>query len=261
MLCTQAVEANQIKLAHHSPSKYVSDQVWNEVKEYLLPDDHPVKKKLDLMFSNDRILSDIQSLEKAGFDYLPPQHRTQMIVAKHPDLKGIVIKAYLDEQEYYEGRPEHYYWIRRIKGARLIQRYIDTHHYGNLFKVPGKWIYLLSDKPSPPRHYLRKKFILIAEDMELYDDKTNEELWGNDEWVTKKRLRALYAITTDLGLLDSAKPSNCFFSVDGKAAFVDTELYRKTHIRYDKLTPFLSPSMQDYWRKITHNRSQLPIMN
>jgi len=261
LLSTQFVEASQTKLTNNSPSRYVSNEVWKEVRSYLIPNNHPVKKKLDLMFSEARVLSDIESLENAGFEYLPPQHRTQMIVAKHPDLKGYVLKTYLDEQEYYEGKPEHYYWIRRIKGARLIQNYINTHGYGDLFKVPKKWMYLLPDKPSPPRKYLRKKFLLIAEDMELYDDKTNEELWGNDKWATKKLLRALYAITTDLGLLDSAKPSNCFFSIDRKAAFVDTELYRRTHIRYDKLTPFLSPSMQNYWRKVTHNRSQPPIIN
>ena len=201
------------------------------------------------------MFNDQWSITAAGFDASPPQHQTQMIVAKHPSLQGYVIKAYLDEQDYYSGKPEHYYWIKRIKGAELIRKSINTHKYNNFFKVPKKWIYLLPDEPSPSPNYLRKLFILVEEDMELFDNKTNENLWGS-EWVTKDLLNALCTITTELGLLDSARPENCSFSIDGKAAFVDTELYHRIRVKYFRLTPYLSPPMQEYWNKLTKNKGK-----
>lgn len=249
------MEAIHRESMNSCPSVYVSHKIWKDVEEYLMEEDHPIKERLDLIFSTTRALCDQESMEAAGFKVLPPQHHTHMIVAKHPMLEGYVIKAYYDEQPYFKGRPEHFYWIRRIKGAKLISKYIKNHSYDSFFKVPKKWIYLLPDEPSPPKHYLRKLFILIAEDMGLYDDETNKKLWGST-WVTKQMLKTLYAITTDLGLLDSAKPANCSFSLDGKAAFIDTELYHRSHVRYDKLTLFLSPPMQEFWKDLTENSKQ-----
>jgi hypothetical protein len=250
LIFIQGIEANQKKLAHTTPSKYLSLREWNKVKKYLMPDHHPIKKKLDLMFSSARLLCNRESAEAAGFEAFPPQHNTQIIVAKHPELRGYIIKAYFDEQQYFKGKTECEHWIRRVKGARLIQNYIRTYRYDNLFKVPKKWIYLLPDEPSPPPHHLRKMFILVEEDMEIFDDITNKLRWGS-EWVTKRRLYVLYKITTDLGLLDSAQPSNCPFSIDGKAAFVDTEMYHRHFVKYEKMTPYLSPAMKLYWKKIT----------
>ena len=257
LLYNQEIEANQKRLINNNPSKYVNNEVWRQVQNYLIPDNHPIKEKLNEIFSRSRALADQESMKAAGFDTLPPQHQTQMIVAKHPELRGYVLKIYLDEQKYYRGRPEHYHWIKRIKGTRLIRAYLNKHGDGSLFKAPQKWIYLLPDDPSPPSHDGRKNFILVAEDMELFDEKMNESLWGS-EWVTEDLLKTLYRITTDLGLRDSANPSNCPLSIDGKGAFVDTEVYHRSDVRYWKLTPFLSPSMQAYWKKITKNKSQPP---
>lgn len=251
---SQEVESGQQKHLKNNPSLFVSDEVWKQVRDYLMPEDHPIKKKLDLIFSSSRALCNQRSMEAVGFNVLPPQHHTQMIVAKHSELQGYVIKAYYDEQDYYAGRPEYYYWVKRVKGAELIRKYIKKNSYTNLFKVPKKWIYLLPDDPSPPANFLRKIFILVAEDMKLFDPQSNEVLWGSGK-VTEEFLDALYAITTDLGLLDSAKPANCAFSMtDGNAAFIDTELYHGRHVKYEKLTPFLSPTMRSYWETITQKK-------
>jgi hypothetical protein len=52
----------------------------------------------------------------------------------------------------FKGRPEHYYWIKQVRRARLVQESIRAHNYQHLLKVPEKWIYLLPDEPSPPPH-------------------------------------------------------------------------------------------------------------
>lgn len=232
----------------HSPSQYVSDQVWQEVRDFIIPNDHPIKYRLDAIFSASRAFYDFQSMEAAGFTATIPQHHTGIIVTRHPELKGYVIKAYLDIQEYHSGKPEYYFWKKRAIGAQLIRKSIEEHNYGHLLKVPQKWLYLIPDDPAPLPG-LPKMFILVEEDMDIYDSETNKELWGS-QIVTKKLLKSFYNVITELGLFDCAKPDNCPISKDGRVAFVDTQCYHFKKVKYHKLTPYLSPSMKKYWKKL-----------
>lgn len=236
-----------------SPSKYISNDIWLQLHPFIMPDDHPIKQKLDKIFSASRALCDLQSMIAAGFEPALPQHHTQIIVTKHPELKGYIVKAYLDIQEYHSGKPEYYFWKKRITGAQLIKKSIKNHKFEHLLKVPKKWIYLLPDEPSPPPNYLRKMFILVEEDMNIYDDRTNEALWGSS-LVTNELLDALYTIITELGLRDCAKPANCPISRDCRVAFVDTQSYHAKTVNYYKLTPYLSPPMQQYWIELVKGK-------
>ena len=251
LFCFHGITAEEVKIENEIPSTYVSREVWMAVQEYLMPDDHPIRKKLDQIFSSTRALSDAKSMKIAGFDRAKPQPHTGIIVTRHPELPGYVIKAYRDDCELFDGRPEYHFWIKRARGARKIQAFITAHKYDHYFKVPKKWIYLLPDEPSPPSKYLRKNFILVAEDMDIYGDKKTKQLWGSDR-VTKDLLDAFYNITTELGLADCAKPANCPFSRDGRIAFVDTQISNnRGYVKYDRLTPYLSSPMRDYWKKLT----------
>lgn len=246
-----------------SLSKYVSDQVWAEVSDYLMPDDHPVKKKLDEIFSSSRALSTIVSMKMAGFFPVRPEPHTQLIVTKHPELKGYVIKAYLDNQEYSKNLPEYYYWIRRIQGARKVRDYIEMHQLGHLFKVPSKWIYLLPDEPSASQLSVRKNFILVEDDMEIYPTKTNERLWKSSK-VTPELLDTLFKLITEVGLYD-AKARNCPFCKDGRIAFVDTQVHPKGEgfvtfnpqkiDKYEKLLKHLSAKNKVHWNTLIRNSS------
>lgn len=89
--------------------------------------------------------------------------------------------------------------------------------------------------------------------MDLYDDKTNEKRWGS-RWVTQDLLEALFTLTTELRLADCTKPKNCPFSMDGKVAFIDTQTFNTGYVKYQRLTPFLSSPMRDYWEKITKGK-------
>lgn len=255
LICTRVIYADHDSNAQTTPSIHVSEALWGEVTEFLLPNEHPVKGQLDEIFLTSRAIINRQSMVEAGFDDAKPQHHTRIIVTRHPKLKGYIIKAYLDDEDYHSGHPEQYFWIKRATGARLIQNSIRAHQYEHLFKVPKKWIYLLPDEPSPPRDYLRKIFILVEEDMDLLDEKQNMAKWGSDE-VTKELLKALYTITTELGLFDCTKLDNCPFSKDGRVAFIDTQSYHKSYVKYHKLTPHLNPSMRSYWKKLIKNKVQ-----
>lgn len=257
LLGIQEIGAYQ-KKSNSNPSIFISNKLWNKVQDYLIPNNHPIKKKLDHIFSQSRVIADLNSLQAAGFSFLMPQHNTQIIVARHPDLNGYILKLYLDNQNYFKDRPEHFHWMERINGVRLIRRYITKHHYENFFKTPKKWMYLLPDDPFYSSQDLGKKFILVAEDMELFEDNVNELMWGGPR-VNKEFLYAFYKIVTDLGLRDSTKPSNCTFSIDGKASFIDTQVYEREDVKYDILTPFLSPTMQEYWKKLIFQPPDPPL--
>ncbi len=246
----ESIEKTDFNLEVINPSLYVTNTLWANIQDYLIPYDHPAKIKLDEIFSASRALYNMHSMIAAGFEAAKPQHHSQIIVTRHPELRGYVIKAYLDEQEYHSGKPEYYFWIKRIIGSRLIKNLIESHKYEHLIKVPKKWIYLLPDEPSPPDGSLRKMFILVEEDMDIYPDKRNEKLWGSSA-VTKELLKALFTITTELGLFDCAKPANCPIAKDGKVALIDTQSYFAKRVKYHKLTPYLSPSMKRYWLKLT----------
>ena len=233
---------------------YVSVEVWDEVTPYLLPDDHPAKKILDRMFSESRVLLSVKSMEKAGFINPIPRFWTKLIVTKHPDLNGYVIKAYIDAQRYYKDTPEYVYWIKRIQGAQAIRELVDENHWNHLFKIPRKWIYALPPEPSPPREYLRKNFILIEEDMNILSDKANKEAWKG-KWVTEEILNGVYIILSEIGLNDCAKIDNIPFSTDGRIAFIDTQSFHEWPVEFKRLSLFLSPSMKQYWKSIIKSKS------
>lgn len=243
-----AVEANQAYKTEDNPSLYINDAIWKEVRHYLIPNDHPIKENLDQIFSSSRVLANQESMRLAGFTSPQPQPETKVVVTKHRDLPGYIFKAYLDVIKNIRGNSEYIYLIKRIRGALLVQKSIKTHHYEHLFKVPQKWLYLLPDHFPPPPCCNHKMFILVEEDMDIFNNSENKKLWGS-ELVTKELLRALYTVAYEVGLAD-IKPDNCPFSKDGKVAFVDTQGHGKRRIDYNKLTFYLSPPMQAYWKNL-----------
>lgn len=229
---------------------YYDANTWKKIQPYLLPEDHPVKPVLDEIFSSSRVIRDENTMEEAGF--IEPHIRafSHLVIGKHPDIKGYIIKTYLDVQtECNRGLPEHELWIERIKGSILIRDTIKTHIWEKIFKVPKKWIYILPDSPSPPFGFYRKNSILVEEDMDLCSHKRNEEIW-NSEIVNRKLLKKFYYLITEVGLVDCAKPCNAPFSNDGKIAFIDTESFNEWPIRYKSLIKHLTPEMQVYWQKL-----------
>lgn len=220
------------------------------VSPYLLPDDHPVRPKLDRIFSASRVLLNIETMKKAGFINPVPRKYTKLIVTKHPDIKGYIIKAYLDAQRYYKDKPEYYFWIKRASGAEAIREWIEEHYLNHVFKVPKKWIYALPAQPCPPNGYYPKNFILVEEDMNL--DKKNEEKWKSN-LVAEELLIQVYSILSDLGLSDCAKPDNIPFCKDGRIAFIDTQSHHQWPVRYEKLTRYLSADMKKFWKRLTNS--------
>lgn len=234
--------------AFEMDAKAVSQETKQSLFPFLMPEDHPIKGALDRMFSSSRVILNLHTLKKAGFDKAKPRKFTKLIVTKHPAFPGYIFKIYLDAQRYRKGFPEYHYWLLRLQGAEKIRREIAERNLEHIFKVPKKWIYRLPKHPLPPEGFLTKSYILVAEDMECYPDEKNKKLWQSD-YVVPELLDELHSLLTKVGLRDCAKPDNIPFCRDGRIAFIDTQSFGQK-VLYKKLTPFLSESNKNYWKEI-----------
>lgn len=228
----------------------VSEELWNELQPFFLPIDHPARKKLDALFSNGRPSASFKAMENAGFKCKPLRNWNNTLVAKHPQLKGYIVKLYLDDQQGFLDYP---FWVARIHGAEVIRESIERNGYQNLFVVPHKWIYPLpvTDVDVPDRH-----FILVAEDMQLLSSKENHDRWKSD-WPTPYVLKALYTILNDAGLLDSIYVDNIPFTKKGQIAFIDTEHFHKWPVPFLQMGHYLNKKRVKVWNEIVVKNGQI----
>lgn len=232
----------------------ILEEVHDLVKPYLLPKNSPAHLTLDRIFSTNRVLANMKSLKKAGFNATPPRKFTKLLVATHTEFPGCFFKIYLDNQRYYQRTPEYKQWIQRIRGAELIRKEIKRKGWDHLFKVPKKWIYLLPALPVAARHTIPKYTILIEEDMVLMDRSANSARWRSDQ-ISYELLSALFYLVQHLGLSDCLKLDNIPFSFDGKVSFVDTQTYNGS-VNFELLYESLSPENKKVWQELSNLQKQ-----
>jgi len=220
----------------------VSAEIWVELEPYFLPYDHPIRSKLDRIFSK-RVTASPITFEQAGFAKVKLRKPTNIVIGLHPALEGYVIKAYLDTQPPL---CEWENWIKRIMGARAIASCIKRYGLRDCV-VPRKWIYPLPHKPYPnlDNASLRKNFILVVEDMNILSNKSNLNAYKKK--MSRPLLDQIFTIVKEEGLIDSLYPDNMPFTRSGKIAFIDTEHFHLSPVNYNILPPFLAYSMQNYW--------------
>lgn len=223
------------------------DEAWFACQPYFLPENHVLKKKLDLIFSKKGVLKSVKSASKVGFLNPHPRESTQVVVTKHPKIPGYIIKAYLDSFEINEWEK----WLVRIKGANLVQSDLDNFDYNHLLKVPKKWIY-----PLPPEsvsdvevNVFPKHFVLIAQDVGVMSKDASIYSWKH--LMMPELLTALYTIVSKNRMYDSIRLENIPFCFDKKIAFVDTEQYfiHRTP-KFWKWYKYLSSDMEDFFRQL-----------
>lgn len=217
--------------------------VWDDLKPYFLPEDHPIKAKLDQIFSKQRASYSKNSLQLSGFKFRNPKKILRVVVARHEKIKGYLLKIYTDDQPFLGE------WVdmkNRILGAYYTQQAIDRHGYNKLFKVPKKWIYPLPPEPAAPQGCYQKHFILVVEDMKILGLEKNYYFYRSIA-MTEEIMKAIFTICKEVGLSDSLFPPNIPFSKDHKLAFVDTQHFHHWPIKIDRLIPYLHPLGQKYW--------------
>ena len=217
---------------------------WQAIAPYLLPDTHPVKSELDALFSRSRITTDLEAFRMAGFITKGPGQWSSTVVARHPKLKGVILKLFFDSQSNID---EYKKLMNRIHGAERAEEIITEHKWHHLFKVPRKWIYLLPSPPHPePASSYPKYFILVAEDMGILPRKENYARWRS-KWITPSFLDTLFILLTEGGFYDAVYAFNLPFSKDGRIALIDLEEHDGWPIPYFKLNRYLTGDMIAYW--------------
>lgn len=230
-------------------SPHVTPEIWETVKPYLFPENHPMKPKLDRLFSSTRVTMTNETFKKAGFKRNRIGRFSRIMASSNPKLEGLFIKAFADTELLIPAD-----WkklLHRIEGARSIQACILRHGYQDTFKVPNKWLYPLPADPSPPnnpKRYLRKNFILVAEDMRIYEHDKNEKYYKKK--MDRNKLNMLFTIFEEEGLFDSVYAFNVPFCKDGKLAFIDTEHHHRWPVPYHKLDKYFSKDMRQYWNRL-----------
>lgn len=238
---------NDKTVQDYPQNTHASKKAWNKLKPYFLPYKSETRKKLDKIFKAFRVTQNVDSLERAGFKKSNPRHYTRLVVTTHPDLPGFIFKIYLDTEALYKRKPEDTFWLQRLYWANVIREEIKKRNLGQFFKVPKKWIYPIPEEPSPTKCYLRKNFILLAEDMNVYNGMENIQEWKTNPIVTKDLLMHLHNFLKDLGLWDCSEPDNIPFSKDGKIAFVDTQTAYKWPVKFYPLGQALAPDLKTFW--------------
>lgn len=235
---------------HWQKSGFIDEKAWNYLSPYLLPSNHPIKFELDQIFSKFRATSCSLTMKMAGFENLEEWKWDKVYVAKHPKLKGYLVKAYLDDHLFMNDHT----LVNRIIGADILREGIQVFGYQSFFKVPHKWLYQLPDYPESLPGLNQKNFILIVEDMNIVSKKKNIEMYRS---LSEEKLLPLFHMINSFGLVDSIYIKNIPFSRDGKIAFVDLERHHLWPISFEKLARMLRSSVQEYWLNIIQNEEKL----
>jgi|GEM_PF-1782651 len=227
----------------------VPDFAWEWIEPHLLPENHPIKKSLDAMFSKQRIVESEMHLLKAGFKL--PKHKgtSNCFVVKHKKLPGYFLKLYTDQQP----QTDWHAWLNRIEGAQFAREMVTKYQLEPWIKVPKKWIYVLPSTPASKGPH-PKYLILVVEDMNILDPLENKALFADDKFMTPARLEALYRLIQGAGLDDSCYPFNVPVSKnDYRFSVIDTERHHLWPPPFYKLTKYLSVSGQIYWNHLIEN--------
>jgi hypothetical protein len=229
----------------------IPNKVRRAFAPYVIPENHPMKSKLDAIFLNKRVTLNKKVFHSSGFKTLRKGPRSYVYVARHPDLNGYLVKAYMDNELNEKQNHPSWYWLnKRCEGAKKISDIIAQRKIKH-FTVASKWIYPLPENPAPPKNssYTRHFGVLLVTDMDLVPYKVNLDVWSHG--ITPEHLNELYVIIT-YAKGSSYRPDNIAYTRQGQFAFIDTE-YPSKGPDYKRIRKFLNPEMQAYWDRLVRS--------
>lgn len=236
--------AKQQVHAQFENNPHISKKAKNQMRPYLIPLTHPMKRNLDLIFAS-RVTMTESNFKLAGFNIVSVRPRTYIYVAGHPWLPGYLIKANMDtETREKRDKPSWYWLVQRCIGAEKIRRVIEKKKIKH-FVVANKWIYPLPAEPSPPKssQFTRHLAVLLVTDMQLVPKLHNHHAWQH--YITKSHLDELYIILSR-AKGSSYRPDNIWYTKNKQFAFIDTE-YPDHKPDYRSIRRYLSKEMRNYW--------------
>ncbi|NGX41826.1 MAG: Processive diacylglycerol beta-glucosyltransferase [Chlamydiae bacterium] len=192
-----------------------------DLRQSMIPVDHPVKKWLDEQFFRSATPS-IQDLGHMGLE----NKSEWSFVAKVPTLP-YYIKARLD----IPLRSQQDMNCQRITMAKRIKKVAEEQEYADLFIVPKKHLYHI---PGRPFDIADENYIVVSEEVpNLLGKDENCKKWQAMEEST---LTAIYNTILRLNFANGW-PANIVFTEDGKIAWIDTTPVRTIDIVRRPLDP------------------------
>lgn len=234
---------------------FITGEMHQRMAPYLLPLSHPLKAALDGIFNQTRAIENEKSFDDAGFITLFKQQISFIRVAKHPALKGYLMKVYLDsELRQRRGLPGWLWLTERCKGAEKIRKLIEKKKL-KYFSVPDKWLYPLPIDPSPvlEQGQSRQTVVLLVTDMKLTSQAESWRAWR--EKVTTRHLDELYCILSH-GFSSTYLITNIPYTTSGKFTCIDTE-HPKRKLDYQRVKQYLSAEMDAYWDKLVQSKGAI----
>ncbi|NGX57448.1 MAG: hypothetical protein K940chlam3_00340 [Chlamydiae bacterium] len=232
-----------------------------QVAPYLMPEDHPIKPILDMIFGSSRITTDVNSMKQAGF-YDTQLRKRGIVFARHVDTPGYVYKIVCDYSGHswnkYEDtcrkQDEYIEFTGRIRKRNQITELIDFYQIDN-FITPKKWLYPIPTEFEPfQNHTMIKKFyLLVAEDIDIIESPNCVYLWR--ELPDENLLNSYFLIIRDARLCDIGPP-NQSFTKSGQLAFIDTKIWPDENFNINAPTGFLNNEMSAYWMLLVESNAE-----
>lgn len=207
---------------------------------YLLPEDSSLRPVLDALFADPDVLDTPETFAKRGFITIS-MRPSGMAVAKHPHLKGYLVKAYIRSKKI---KPNWLWCVHRCWGAKNIRELLKEKNIVN-YTIPDKWIYQLSHSENLVEDltHMTSTTVLVVTDMQLVEKTNSRHAWKT--LPTYRHIQELYCILSH-GYSSCSLPSNIPYTIYGTFSCIDTE-HPQRRLPYDHVGRHLSEKMADYW--------------
>lgn len=209
----------------------------------------------DLICNTPNLFDSFESLKQHGFEIVNEAasiNSWSIMVARHPQLKGFLIKKYRDSIPR-DVQLRNY--LLRIKNACILSDFINMQKMTHLI-VPKKWLYVFSTTGSDSEDYL-----LIVEELPI----CSGGWWGGETLqryavMDEPTMREICFVLYNLQGCD-AWPQNLPFTRNGQIAFIDTEHLGQSFGDFTLrllqfINPKIVPNAQEYWSELERFQNQ-----
>jgi len=184
------------------PAQTISESLKRRMDPFLLSTESEEGRALAKICTGPEIFVDRETMKGAGFELLGSsgrQHSFQIMVARHPDLPGYVIKSFplLGDKVHPYKRLSGY--VKRCEQAKRLRDYARDHRFRYMNAV-AKGIFQLPSNFTSERAP-DGKFLLVAEEAEHLSKKEAEQWLSR---MPKRALKELLLFYRDFGLSDSS---------------------------------------------------------
>lgn len=237
--------------ANFDDNPFFTEEMKGKIRPYLLPLEHPTKKIMDRLFKT-RVTLNLDALRNAGFKIVASRPISHILVVKHPDLKGYLIKLYLDSSNARRSsKPTWELLLHRCIGVKIIRDIIKQHKLKH-FIAPKKWIYPLPVNPTPPPGFHRHLVVLLVQRMPIASNSKSKDAWRRK--VTKDHLNELYQVLKH-GYASSYLHENIPYCSKGQFAIIDTDR-DSPDPKFERVDDYLSRKMRAKWDRLMRKRGK-----